>query len=489
MPMSRREFMVSLVAALPSALAFSGLPEEVFAVTDPRATTGQWSAPLSWPFIAIHATLLPNGKVLGWGRGHNGDPDATPDIFVCNPSTNQFVKIPNPQAVNLFCSGHAILWDGRVFIAGGHILANHGLPTTVIFNPVSNTLSRGPNMNAGRWYPTALALPNKEMLIAGGTTESGGYNAIPQVYSTTSGTYRTLTGALRSLDFYPRLHLAPDGKLALTGPAQPTKYLTTTGLGSWKTFTNSNVSALRQYGSSVMYLPGKILSAGGVNPTAIATAEVIDLNKPSPVWRLVGAMRYRRRHLNLTLLPDLKVLVSGGTTYGNSIADAVLTPELWDPATESFTNLAPMQVKRVYHSTALLLPNGKVLHLGGNSEPSGGVDEFRAQLFSPPYLFKDSRAEIASCPTSAGYGQKILVSTANSTLVKRVTLVKLGSVTHAFNMGQRGNELSFQRKAGTTTTLEVTTPANVNSCPPGHYMLFLITATGVPSTAKVIQIM
>jgi hypothetical protein len=237
-----------------------------------------------------------------------------------------------------------------------------------------------------------------------------------------------------------------------------------------------------------MYLPGKILSIGGVYPTAIATAEVIDLNVSSPTWRLVTPMKNRRRHLNATLLADGTVLVSGGTTRENSLADAVLTPELWNPTTESFTNMAPMQVKRVYHSTALLLPNGTVLHLGGNKEPNGGVDEFRAQIFSPPYLFKGNRAEITSAPSSAGYGQKIIVSTPNNTLISRITLVRLGSVTHAFNMGQRGDRLVFQKKAGSTTQLEVTTPASANICPPGHYLLFLITASGVPSNAKVIRI-
>jgi hypothetical protein len=238
-----------------------------------------------------------------------------------------------------------------------------------------------------------------------------------------------------------------------------------------------------------MYLPGKILSVGGVFPNAIATAEVIDLNVASPTWRLVAPMKYRRRHLNATLLPDLTVLISGGTTNGNSITDAVLTPELWNPTTELFTNMAPMSVKRVYHSTALLLPNGKILHLGGNKEENGGVDEFRAQLFSPPYLFKGSRAEISSSPASAGYGKKIIVATPNNARVKRVTLVGLGSVTHAFNMGQRGNELVFRKITGSATNLEVTTPAGANLCPPGHYMLFLITWNGVPSNAKMIKIM
>ena len=470
-------------------LFFSCVPQQASAQTDPRATTGSWATPVPWSFVPIHATLLPNGKVLAWGRGHDGDVDATPDIYVWTPSTNSFVKIANPQEINLFCSGHAHLWDGRVLITGGHILTNQGLPTTVIFNSVNNTLSYGPHMNAGRWYPTNLALPNREMFVVGGSTESGGYNSLPQVYSTTTGAYRNLTGAIRSQNYYPRFHIAPNGMPFLTGPGQWTGYYHTTGIGSRKFVANSTVAALRTYGSSVMYAPGKILSVGGVLPNAIANAEVIDLNATTPTWTAVAPMKYRRRHLNATLLPDLTILISGGTTNNNSLADAVLTPELWTPATKAFTNMAPMKVKRVYHSTALLLPDGKVLHLGGNREQGDSVDEFRAEIFSPPYLFKGSRASITSAPSSAGYGQKIVVSTPDNTRVHRVTIVGLGSVTHASNMGQRGNELVFQKKAGSTTQIDVTMPASANLSPPGYYMLFLITSTGVPSTAKVIQIM
>ncbi len=476
------------VATTPSEL-FSQDPLSIpVPQTNPKATTGEWSAPVVWPFIAIHLTLLPNGQVLAWGRGKNGDPNAAPDTFVWNPTTSQLIKIPNPQAVNIFCSGHTLLWDGRVFIAGGHIEDDHGLPTTVIFDPLNNSFSYGVHMNAGRWYPTALALPNREMLIIGGYDESGITNELPQVYSTTSNTYRDLTDAQSILAYYPRFHVAPNGQPFMTGPDQWTGYLNTSGTGSWQFVANSNIPANRQYGSSVMYLPGKILSMGGGYPNATNKAEVIDLNASSPAWRLVAPMKNSRRHLNATLLPDITILVSGGTPLNNSLPQAVLTPELWNPATESFTNMAPMQVKRVYHSTALLLLDGRVLHLGGNKN-GGGVDEFRAQVFSPPYLFKGTRAEITSIPATAAYGQKIVVRTPDNTRVGRVTLVKLGSVTHAFNMGQRGNELSFKRKTSPTTDLEVTMPANKNICPPGHYLLFLMTWNGVPSKAKVIQIM
>jgi hypothetical protein len=361
-----------------------------------------------------------------------------------------------------------------------------GLRNTTIYNPASSTLSYETLMNAGRWYPTVTALPNREMLVIAGSINTTTQNDLPQVWSPTTKTYRNLTGARKSLKYYPRLHIAPNGKVFKTGPEKETGYLDTSGTGQWDLRIYSNSTATRVNGSSVMYLPGKILSVGGGDP-GLNLAEIIDLNSSNPTWQKVTSMFYNRRYLNATLLPDLSVLVSGGTTTGNSLTNAILTPELWNPATKAFTKMAAMQVKRVYHSTALLLPDGTILHLGGNND-LGGVEEYRAEIFYPPYLFKGSRAVITEIPSSAGYSRKITVKTPKNDRIARVTLVRLGSVTHAIDMNQRGNELTFARKAGSITDLEVTTPANANVCPPGHYMLFLITGKGVPSTGKVIRI-
>jgi hypothetical protein len=195
-------------------------------------------------------------------------------------------------------------------------------------------------------------------------------------------------------------------------------------------------------------------------------------------------MFYARRHLNLTLALDLTAFVSGGNTNGNKVANAIYVPELWDPATKAFTKLASMRVPRVYHSLALLLLDGRILHVGSN--PTDADDEFRAEIFSPPYLFKGSRAEITSMPTSGQYAQKIIVTTPKSDRIGRVTLVRTGSVTHSINMDQRGDQLPFSRKSA--TELEVTLPANANVCPPGPYILFLLTHKGVPSNGRVIKI-
>ncbi|HET6837790.1 MAG TPA: galactose oxidase-like domain-containing protein [Gemmatimonadales bacterium] len=197
-------------------------------------------------------------------------------------------------------------------------------------------------------------------------------------------------------------------------------------------------------------------------------------------------MAFPRRHLNATILPDGRVLVTGGTS-GTGFSDegrAVHAAELWDPNTGVWTRLASNSVPRVYHSTSLLLGDGRVLHTG-SGDASGAVDHFDAEIFSPPYLFNGARPAIKSAPTAVAYGQTFSLSTSDPSTISRVTWVRLGSVTHAFDMNQRFNELSFTRVTG---GLRVTAPALRNLAPPGHYLMFVLNGQGVPSVAKVVRI-
>lgn len=146
----------------------------------------------------------------------------------------------------------------------------------------------------------------------------------------------------------------------------------------------------------VMYQPGKVLVAGGSDPPT-NTAEVIDLNASTQAWRAVSSMAYPRRQLNATMLPDGKVLVTGGTGGGgfNDLdpAAAIYAAEEWDPATESWTTLASASVPRLYHSIAMLLPDARVLVTGRNGNT-------QTEIFSPPYLFAGSRPTISSAPVN-----------------------------------------------------------------------------------------
>jgi galactose oxidase len=448
-------------------------------VTPPMAdpgiasTMGVWSAPFSWPNVAVHLTLLPNGNVLTFARTGGGIPQTW------NPGTGLFSAVPSPSL--LFCSGHTLLPNGRVFVAGGHITDGHGLPNANVFDYSTNTWSTRAAMAKGRWYPTLVAMGNGEVTVIAGTDQSGATVLIPEVWKTTGG-WRSLSNASMWMPYYPRAFLAPNGRLFYAGEMQQTSYLNTTGTGSWQ-FVANRIEPNRDYGAAVMYMPGKILYVGGGSPTS--STEIIDLNVASPSWRLSNPMSVARRHHNTTLLPTGEVLVTGGTSSGgfSNESGGTRSAELWNPNTETWSTLASSSITRVYHGTTVLLPDGRLLHTG--SGDAGGVtDQFNAEIYSPPYLFKGPRPTITSAPSSVSYGATFSVGTPSPVGVARVTLVRLMSTTHAFDMNQRFTQLNFTRNAA---TLSVKAPANKNRVPPGHYMMFVIDAAGVPSIARIVQ--
>jgi len=289
------------------------------------------------------------------------------------------------------------------------------------------------------------------------------------------------------------MFLAPNGKVFLAGFPQTTRYLDVSGTGTWTTVGDRQV-ADRTMGSAVMYAPGRILYAGGGDPPT-SSAEVIDLNQGSPSWRSVAGMAFARRQLNATILADGQVLVTHGTSGAgfNNVASAVRVAELWNPTTESWSTMAEESRPRMYHSTALLLPSARVL-VSGSGE-GGGVDlansDFSAQIFTPPYLFKAdgtlaARPSISSVPSRISYGGSFSVETPDAGSVARGTLVRLSSVTHAFNQSQLIYPLTFA--ATGPTTVSGAGPSGATRAPPGPYMLFLVNQAGVPSTAAMVSV-
>ena len=252
-----------------------------------------------------------------------------------------------------------------------------------------------------------------------------------------------------------------------------------------------------------MYEPGKVLYVGGGGytswgspdpkaPAPTATAETIDLTASGPHWVSTDPMRFGRRHLNATILPDGKVLITGGTSAGgfNTLSGAVHAAEVWDPSTRHWTQLASNTVDRGYHSVSLLLPDGTVLHGAGGDAlaPTGEAypRERNHEIFRPPYLFKGVRPTITSVSqTTVGYKAKFTVNTPFAQQITEVRWIRLGSVTHAFDASQRASKLPFTR---TATALQVTTPLNGRLAPPGHYLLFLMNRNGVPSAGTVIKV-
>jgi hypothetical protein len=408
-----------------------------------------------------------------------------------------------------FLSGHAFLADGKLLVTGGHIVSYQGLATAYRYAPSANTWTSLPDMNAGRWYPTTTGLGDGNALVISGQDNGlspntpNSYNKLPQVWQVSSSTWRDLSSALLALPYYPYMFVSPNGKVFLAGPLQLTRYLDVSGTGSWSTVGNNNWG-VRNWGSATMYAPGKVLLMGGTtcgwyakncSSTPTATAETIDLTLATPSWSYTDSMSTGPRKLhNSTLLPDGQVFVTGGSRGTEDPNHTSNTPayesEMWDPGTGQWSVMASLSVYRGYHSTALLLPDGRVLSAGGDWAGDDGSLAASAEVYSPPYLFKGARPIITSVPMSISYGEAFTVTTPNGSSIAKVSLIALGSVTHGFNQGQRINFLTYSKvdNIDGSVDLNVTPPPDGNSAPPGYYMLFILNGSGVPSVAEIIKL-
>lgn len=445
--------------------------------SSPVAREGRWEPQFSTPVIGVHMHMLPTGKVLMWGNGGESE--------LWDPTTGGFRTINNPFEV--FCSGHTYLADGRLLVAGGHISNDHGLPSTAIFDPTDNSWRTLAPMARGRWYPSLTTLPNGDVLAVAGGDQNGDDVAIPEVWNGSS--WRQLTSASQLLAYYPRMFVAPNGRVFQAGAGGITRYLDV-GAGQWTTVGQRNQSS-RNYGSAVMYAPGRILYTGGGMPP-VRTVEIINLNQASPSWQLVSSMGFARRHHNATLLADGKVLVTHGTSGDgfNNAAAGVRDAEMWDPATSTWETMAREASIRVYHSTAMLLPDGRVLS-AGSGDGGGSPQTFSAQVFTPPYLFNPDgsfavRPTISSAPSRISYGNQFTVQSPDAAGVTRGSLIRLSSVTHAMNETQRIYPLTFTRNGDTGLTAGA--PPSANVAPPGPYLLFLLNGNGVPSMARFVSV-
>ncbi len=467
---------------------------------------GQWSPVAGWPFLPIHVSLLPTGKVLAWDRLDVAGEEHPPALF---DPTNDSIEATDHVYKDIFCAGHTLLPDGRLFLAGGHRADYLGLDIAHMFNPFTkNWYPIQAPMNGGRWYPTATVLPDGNVLVHSGSTESAAeINLEPQIFETRSAMsdaatnpWRDLpdarwpTDRLGTLDMYPRMHVAPqDGLVFNSGPGPMTAYIDVRGAGEWIEVGRTNVDVMRTYGSSVEYAPGQILIVGGGGdrldgelPTD--TAEVIDLNQEDPKWRQIASMSDRRRYHNATLLPDGTVLITGGTRSPgfNNGASPVFEAELWDPKTETFRLLSSSATPRLYHSVALLLPDGRVLTgSGGHPVAAGHENQANIEIYSPPYLFQGARPKILSADAQVDVGGTIQIKSDHPDTIRQINLLRPGSVTHSMDQSQKIIPLSFER---TTDTLVAQVPSNQNIAIPGQYMLFILNEKGVPSVGQWINV-
>ena len=466
-------------------------PAVQVAASGPPNQVGSWSAPFDWPVIAMHASLLPDGRVISWDRTFNSSNNQNRQSAIWDPRTGSFERDPVDGNADLFCSGHILLPNGKLFIAGGEVQGQSTVGTvfTHTFDPQTNSWTRDKSMNAGRWYPSISVMPDGELFISGGDPER------PEIRQT-DGSIRLLNNIDSSLGReYPWHQLAPNGKLLYFGPDyNKLSYIDTAGLGSIQSFGNRD-DTNRYYGGYAMFDIGKILVTGGGSYNR--TARVIDLNGSSPTVSNTSSMHHERYQLNTTILADGTVFASGGNNVGTTLFDAqtaVYEPEIWDPQTGNWRRMASMFWTRQYHSTALLLPDGRVLSAGGGicgACTAGGYHNLNAEIFSPPYLFDSSgnlalRPAIEQIPNNIKPGTSFTLLTSDADSIQKVALIQLGVATHSVNMTQRYIPLTFS-KIG-RSQLQVNAPTDFNIAPPGHYMAVILNEQGTPSVAAIVKI-
>lgn len=442
---------------------------------------GQWSPVISWPLVAVHMELLPTGNVLLWDAWQGDGASAR----LWQPDTQAFVAVPEAYS-HIFCAGQVALADGRPLIIGGHNGSDIGITDTNLFDPVTSTWSHLASMHTARWYPSATLLGDGRVLALGGEVTAGVFADVPEIYNPAANTWSQLAApsARLNVDEYPHVYSLPNGKIFMSAGPDGISRTLDIATQQWSTIGPNPTWT----GTTAMYRPGKVISAAGGtdgnDPVQSGTA-VIDMTQPAPAWRQTAPMNFSRYLHNLVLLPDGQVLAVGGSTVTSLISTTGrLQAEMWDPTSETWTAMASMQDYRMYHSTALLLPDGRVLVAGGG-RLAPAIDYLTAEIYSPPYLFKGARPTISSAPDTASYGTSVAVQTPDAANIASVSLVRLSSVTHAFNMEQRFINLNFAKGAG---TLAVQSPANANIAPPGYYMLFLVNTSGVPSLAKIVKL-
>ncbi len=470
----------------PNASASAFFPGGVTIPSDANAK-GMFSPVYAWPLIPLHTVLLPDGRLMTYGTKADGTQTGNFIYDVWNGAGAPDVghsTIANSTGTDIFCSSQLVLpGSGNVFVAGGDNWTGTGTTNTGnnnsnVFDASTNLLSRGPNMNRARWYSSSITLTSGETYIQGG---SGGTDR-PEIRGR-DGTFRLLSNTdTSSLDFmYARNFVVSDGRVFGFDSAG-VMYYVNTATGSLTKVGQLASANTGSDASAAMFRPGRILQFGGNSNGAV----VIDVTAGgNPVVTATQSMASQRRLSTATILPDGRVLASGGSPVWNDATNAELRAEIWDPATGQWTLGASGALPRLYHSVGLLLPDASVM-VGAGGAP-GPYNNTNTEIYYPPYFFTAggqlaARPAITDGPTNIDIGRNFTLTVSSGKPIARVTLVKTGSVTHGWNMEQRFQDLTFSANGGTLT---VQAPARAGDAPPGYYMIFAIDSAGVPSVAQI----
>ncbi|WP_080430006.1 galactose oxidase-like domain-containing protein [Burkholderia ubonensis] len=484
--------------------------------------SGEWSNVIKLGLVPSSAAVLPNGKILYWsGSGahsfHDGGVTQTyTGIF--DPTTDLYTEKVVDTGHEMFCPGEVLTSDGRVLIVGGGG-SNNKRDRVSSYDYRTDTWKQESSLTVPRWYAGATVLGDGRVFTVGGDGDGDSKHAnmekLGEIWSPTQShttSWKLLTNitepqsgvggdyGLARLQYYRKTFLAPDGRLLEIAPSPVMRWHNVTGTGDTTVASirsgqkNAQGALAVQFSSDKVLLTGGSIAFGDENVNAVETnypaykdSYIVDLK--SGTSTVAAAMRYPRYQGNGVVLPDGNVLAIGGASKSKLFDDteAIMAPELYDPKANAWTVMAPMAKPRIYHSTAVLMPDGRVWVAGGGQCGSCTVNQASAEIYSPPYLFRGSRPTIHSTQEDVKYGSTFNVTAhAENSAIKRFTLVRLSAVTHSTNTDQRFLELSFTDSGN--GRYDVAAPTNGNVAPPGYYMLFAINSAGMPSVATMIKV-
>jgi hypothetical protein len=522
-----REF--SIVNPWPTFLGFSGnasqagnpdrgtiywadfsTPATFAPVANPNASAAQngwWETPATWPVVGIHAAVLADGRVMTYGTDLGAAQGAqfTYDIWDPKRGTGlaSHQTLPNNLGVDMFCSGQSLMPNGKIILAGGDMRDkgyNRGTRDTTLLNPSTNQLEASGVLNQARWYNSQKVLSNGKVITLGGSNEYGAPSITPEVFDGTN--WIPLTGATDSNAFsgsYIRSFVTQS--IAAQGSAL--WIIATNGDGNfngkiYRLEINANNGAGQLIDSGVR-LPAyyswdrpvvqiasdKVLVQLNDGATVIVTLPNDGNPKSVPTIEEAGSLSQPRPWSEMVALPTGEVLTVNGSRASNQLVDVAYHAEIWNPSTKTWRKIASQMRPRLYHSTSLLLPDGRVVSIGGGS-PAPTL-EMNAQGFRPAYLFNATGGPAARPRANPGnyfkYGSNSRFAVSSDAV--RATLVRLGATTHSYNSEQSFTELRAVR-SGNTMTISI--PGSPSLLPPGSYYLTVINSAGVPSESKIVSV-
>jgi galactose oxidase len=511
-PVSARYVRLTAITEAGGRGPWSSAAEIQVLGVNPRATyAGRWGPTITFPIVPVSAVVLQNNKLLTFSAYAPMAFDMTStvtQIAVHDLATGEVSQSSTIDVGHqMFCTGLTLLTDGKVLINGGSSDS-----ATTIYDPFTDTWTRGPAMTIPRAYQGNTLLSDGRVFTIGGSWHDAAGHKHGEVWTpnSTTGSWRRLTGVLVDgiltndpegvyrADNHAWVFGVSNGDVFHAGPSRRMNWITTGGDGSiWTAGTRADAPDMMN-GNAVMYDVGKILAVGGApgydDSTATGRAYTIDISggPAAPVRATrVGDMAFPRTFINSAVLPDGSVVVLGGQAHAKPFTDtgAAQAPELWDPTTGQFTVLAPEAVPRTYHSVAVLLPDGRVFSGGGGLCGNCTTNHLDGQILTPPYLLdrdgsERARPVIASAPATAAPGSTITVRTSGST--PRFSLVRTSAVTHSVNNDQRRIPLTATTSDGVTYTMPI--PGDRGIVLPGYHLLFAMTAEGTPSVARFVHI-